>query len=80
MLDFQKTTNTIVATLESDKLKAKTEAYLVEVVTQKLADLFIARYGEAILADLDLEALKTQVHVHATTILTKESERVLRDD
>lgn len=76
MLEFQN----IDLTVDTAKLKSKTEAYAVEVISQRIADLFLARYGEQILADIDHDELIENVKKHVTTTLTKESEAALRRD
>lgn len=81
MLEFHKDTTKTTATIEDAKLRAKTEAYLVETIVQKLSDLYLARYGEQILANLDIDALVTQVQKQVTTQLVHEnSNGRLRDD
>lgn len=67
MLDFHKDISKTTVTVEDAKLRAKTEAYLIETVVQKLSDLYIARHGEQILANLDTDELMIQIKKQVVT-------------
>lgn len=81
MLDFLKDTKTLTVTLETERLRTKTEAYLVETIVQKLADLYLARYGEQILANLDTDELMLQIKKQVVTQMEHaKTQDLLRDD
>lgn len=65
--------------LKNERLVERTEAYIIEHVTQKVADLFLARHGEQILADLILDPdIKKIIKNKIVTQLHEASERILR--
>ena len=80
MLEFRKNTSNLETTLNAAKFVDKTEAYLIESITQRLTDLFLARYGEEILAQIDRAVLTQNVTDNVATKLAEESERTVRGD
>jgi len=59
----------VTYTVKSSELLNKTEAYLVEVITQKLSDIFIARFGERIIQDIDIESIRQNIEYEVHNIL-----------
>lgn len=68
-----------MVSLDNEQMSEKTQAYLIEVITQKMADIFIGKHGEKILANLVLDPdIKEILKAKIITQLHEASERVLR--
>lgn len=81
MLDIHKDIHNTTVTVENAKLRAKTEAYLVEMIVQKLSDLYLARHGEQILANLDTDELMIQIKKQVITQINHaKAKDLLRDN
>lgn len=70
MLEFLKNGKPINVDVDTAKLKTKTEAYLVELIAQRVADIYLARYGEQILAAIDEDELITTAKKHILNTIT----------
>jgi len=76
MLKFQN----LDLSVDTAALKSKTEAYLVEYITTRLGDMYLAKYGEQILADIDHDELIVSLKKAVLKQLHENSTRGLRDN
>lgn len=76
MLEFEN----IELTVDTAKLKQKTEAYMVEVLAQRISDLFLARHGEHMLAEISRDELVLNAKKRILETLNEEGQTILRRD
>jgi len=80
MLEITQTNNSFTATVEIAKLRSKTEWYLTELLTQRLADAFIAKYGDEIISKITHDELILTTKKLILDRLNEDSEHGLRHD
>jgi len=80
MLEITKTNDSFTATVEIAKLRTKTEWYLTELLTQRLADAFMAKYGDELISKITHDELILTTKKLILDRLNEDIEHQLRNN